>query len=76
LICFTRFQESGHDGPVQTLQQVIQKLESDGMIDFTLGGHEYTRPADVVQGRAPDRQEVIPTRDPMVVLTKVYQVKF
>lgn len=48
-------QESGSDGPVTTLRDVIQKQESAGMIDMALGGHDYSRPAGVVQGRDADR---------------------
>ena len=49
------FQENGSDSDLQSLRKVIQKCETNGMIDFDLGGHTYTRPAQVVQGNAPDQ---------------------
>ena len=54
ITCF-HLQENGTDGPVQTLREAIQKLERDGMIDFDLGGHQFSRPADVMQGNSADR---------------------
>lgn len=49
------FQENGSDSDLQSLRKVIQKCESNGMVDFDLGGHTYNRPAQVVQGNAPDQ---------------------
>jgi len=43
------------DGQVQTLRDAIQHLEKNGMIDFDLGGHEFSHPADVMQGNSADR---------------------
>ena len=54
IICF-HLQENGTDGPIQALRDAIQKLERDGMIDFDLGGHQFSRPADVMQGNSADR---------------------
>jgi len=48
-------QENSTDGQVQTLRDAIQHLEKNGMIDFDLGGHEFSRPADVMQGNSADR---------------------
>lgn len=43
------------DGPVKTLREVMQQVETSGMVDFTLAGHEYSRPPAVVQGNAADQ---------------------
>ena len=49
------FQESGADGPVKPLRQVIQQCESAGLVDLEIGGHTHSRPASVVQGNSPDQ---------------------
>ena len=43
------------DGDVKSLQDVIQACERDGMVDFELAGHEYSRPAAVMQGQVADQ---------------------
>lgn len=47
-------QENGADGDLQVLRQIIQKCEANGMVDFELANHNYSRPAIVVQGRSAD----------------------
>lgn len=37
-----------------SLRAALQKVESDGMVEFTLGGHSCSRPPLVQQGRASD----------------------
>ena len=48
-------QESGNDGPLRSLREILQHCETNGMVDLELGGHSYSRPASVVQGVARDQ---------------------
>ena len=48
-------QESGNDGPLKTLREILQQCEAQGLVDLELGGHTYSRPASVVQGMVGDR---------------------
>ncbi|CAK9088579.1 Uncharacterized protein SCF082_LOCUS41831 [Durusdinium trenchii] len=52
--------ENSQDSTVKKLREVIQKCESDGLVDIDLGGHTYTRPPSVVQGSATDQFDVAP----------------
>ncbi|CAK8986598.1 Uncharacterized protein SCF082_LOCUS619 [Durusdinium trenchii] len=51
-------EEGGHDGDLKTLRGVIQQCEAAGMVDFELGGHSFSRPAAVVQGKSGDQFDV------------------
>ena len=53
-------QEENGDSPVMTLREALQKIEKSGFIDYSVGGHSCTRPADVQAGKADDMFEVKP----------------
>lgn len=55
LLSSSLLQENSQDSTVKKLREVIQKCESDGLVDIDLGGHTYTRPPSVVQGSATDQ---------------------
>ena len=38
-----------------SLRACLQKIETQGMVDFTLGGHTCERPAHVMSGQADDQ---------------------
>ena len=47
--------QSGQDGPLQTLRCTMQEVERAGHVDFELAGHTAERPASVCQGQEDDR---------------------
>ncbi len=53
-------QEDSGDSVVMTLRHALQSFEKSGFIDWTLGGHSCTRPAEVQQGKADDMFEIKP----------------
>ncbi|CAK9100995.1 unnamed protein product [Durusdinium trenchii] len=54
------YEENSVDGPMQSLRTILQRIESQGIVDFQLGGHKVARPPDVQQGKAPDHFDVMP----------------
>ena len=47
-------ENDGSDSQVNTLRWCLQKAEKEGMVDWTLGGHQAERPAQVYQGHQDD----------------------
>ena len=43
------------DSEKMTLMKLWQRVEAMNYMDFALGGHNVSRPADVIQGTSPDR---------------------
>lgn len=68
--CYCCGEENQTDGPVKPLREVIQQLETSGMVDFVLGGHEFSRDAAVMQGRSPDKStpQIVFCFAPMVIV--------
>ena len=46
--------DHGNDSQVQSLRKCLQKIESDGLVDFKLGGHDAERPGQVFNGHSDD----------------------
>lgn len=46
---------SSGDSAVKTLRQCLHDVESSGLVNFELAGHTLERPADVLNGTAPDK---------------------
>lgn len=46
--------DHGTDSEVQSLRKCLQKIESDGLVDFKLGGHDAVRPGQVFNGHCDD----------------------
>ena len=46
--------DHGNDSQVQSLRKCLQKIESDGLVDFKLGGHDAERPGQVFNGHSED----------------------
>ena len=49
-----------------SLRACLQKVETQGMVDFTLGGHTCVRPADVMSGQADDK--LLSSRDIVLLM--------
>ena len=58
------------------MRSLLQNVESQGTVDYQLGGHECTRPPAVQQGRAQDHFEIKPAEsNPLVWRPQVIQSK-
>lgn len=60
-------QEDQVDGPIQTLRQALQGFEKKGHVDYTLGGHQCSRPPGVQQGKAEDSFSIKPDPDNLLI---------
>ena len=60
-------QESGGDSETMTLRQALQKIERDGVVDYSVGGHSCERPPEVAQGLSDDCFKIAPDPDNLLV---------
>ena len=60
MIVLVALQENGTDRAPQSLRALLQSVETSGVVDYTIGGHTCSRPAEVKQGKAPDSFEIQP----------------
>lgn len=56
-------QEDNTDSAVMTLRSCLQLVERSGFIEYTVGGHQCSRPADVTQGKMDDKFELSPEQN-------------
>ena len=54
------WQDGASDSGIMTLRTALQTIETQGMVDYTLGGHSCARPAAVSQGREDDKFSIAP----------------